>query len=120
MTGLAIFFFNIPGAMMRVLNCVTRRGLLIQAVWCAPVGECHRATVLLEAPPITVDQIVRELESTVGVDRVERLEPPRAEQLAHCRGAEVTGGNNGSTVIKLPGPLEENRFLLDWLGAARR
>ena len=81
MTGLAISFHNIPGAMMRVLNCFTRRGLLIEAVWCAPVGDHHRATVLVEAPPITIDQIVRELESTVGVDRVERLEKAQVEQL---------------------------------------
>jgi acetolactate synthase small subunit len=81
MTGLAISFHNIPGAMMRVLNCVTRRGLLIEAVWCAPEGDRHRATLLFEAPPITVDQIVRELESTVGVDRVERLDKPQVERL---------------------------------------
>jgi len=81
MTGLAIYFHNIPGAMMRVLNCFTRRGLLIEAVWCAPVGDRHRATVLVEAQPITVDQIVRELESTVGVDCVERLSQPQVEEL---------------------------------------
>ena len=81
MTGLAISFHNIPGAMMRVLNCFTRRGLLIEAVWCAPVDDHHRATVLGAAPPITVDQIVRELESTVGVDGVERLDEPQVEQL---------------------------------------
>ena len=116
MTGLAVYFHNIPGAMMRVLNCFTRRGLLIQAVWCAPVGDRHRATVLVEAPPITVDQIVRELESTVGVEKVERLEKPAAEQLATRRAPEVLS-DNGSTVIKVSGPPEENRFLLEWLGA---
>ena len=116
-TGLAIYFHNIPGAMMRVLNCFARRGLRIQAVWCAPVGDHHRATVLVEAQPITMDQIIRELESTVGVDRVERLETPRAEQLAHGHAPEVTSGENGSTVIKVPGSPEENRFLLSWLGA---
>ncbi|HEV8612597.1 MAG TPA: hypothetical protein VGQ73_03740, partial [Gemmatimonadales bacterium] len=119
MTGVAIYFHNIPGAMMRVLNCFTRRGLLLEAVWCAPVGEHHRATVLVEAPPITIDQTVRELNSTVGVDRVEVLEAPKAEQWAGGRAPEVVGGDNGSTVIKVPGPAEEYRFLLDWLGAAR-
>ena len=49
MTGLAIDFFNIPGAMMRVLNCFTRRGLIIESVWCTPSGDRHRATVLTEA-----------------------------------------------------------------------
>ena len=119
MTGIAIYFFNIPGAMMRVLNCFTRRGLIIQAVWCAPVGDRHRATVLVEAKPITMEQIVRELNSTVGVDRVEALESPSAEQLAHWHAPEVTKGDNGSTVIKVSGPVEENRFLLDWLGTPR-
>lgn len=81
MTGVAIDFHNVPGAMMRVFNCFTRRGLLIQAVWCVPAGDRHRATVLVEAQPITVEQIIRELESTVGVDRVERREGPQAEEL---------------------------------------
>src|SRR3989304_1595199 len=89
MTGLAIYFHNIPGAMMRVLNCFTRRGLLIEAVWCAPVDDHHRATVLVEAPPITVDQIVRELESTVGVDRVERLDESQARQWTEGRWPEM-------------------------------
>ena len=89
MTGLAISFHNIPGAMMRVLNCFTRRGLLIEAVWCAPAGGHHRATVLVEAPPITVDQIVRELESTVGVNRVERLDESETQQWTRWRWPEM-------------------------------
>ena len=115
MHGIAIYFFNIPGAMMRVLNCFTRRGLIIEAVWCAPVGDRHRATVLVEAKPITVEQIVRELKSTVGVDSVQVLEKPQAEHLARTH-AEITNGTNGSTVVKLSGPAEENRHLLEWLG----
>ena len=89
MTGLAIYFHNIPGAMMRVLNCFTRRGLLIEAVWCAPLGDRHRATVLVEAQPITMDQIVRELESTVGVDSVERLDESQAQQWTRWRWPEM-------------------------------
>ena len=89
MNGLAISFHNIPGAMMRVLNCFTRRGLLIEAAWCAPFEGHHRATVLVEAPPITIDQIVRELESTVGVDSVERLDEPQAQQWAAWRWPEM-------------------------------
>ena len=81
MMAIGVDFHNIPGAMMRVLNCFTRRGLLIEAVWCGPVGEHHRANVLVEAQPITMEQIVRELESTVGVDRVEQLNPAQAAQL---------------------------------------
>ncbi len=118
MTGLAIYFFNIPGAMMRVLNCFTRRGLLIEAVWCAPVGDRHRATVLVKAAPLTMEQIVRELESTVGVDRVQALEKPQADQLAKLHSPEVIAAENGSTVIKVSGPPEENGFLLAWLGSA--
>jgi acetolactate synthase small subunit len=116
MTGLAIYFFNIPGAMMRVLNCFTRRGLLIQAVWCAPIGERHRATVLVEAAPVTMEQIVRELESTVGVDHVEALEKPSAEELLRMRSPEIATAENGSTVIKVPGSPDENRNLLAWFG----
>ena len=82
MTGLAIDFFNIPGAMMRVLNCFTRRGLIIESVWCTPSGDRHRATVLTEASPLTMEQIIRELESTVGVDRVATLSKAQAEMLA--------------------------------------
>jgi len=66
--------------MMRVLNCFTRRGLRIEAVWCAPMEDHHLATVLVEAQPITLSQIVRELESTVGVDRVDRLDELQAQQ----------------------------------------
>jgi acetolactate synthase small subunit len=69
-TGLTVDFHNIPGAMMRVLNAFTRRGLVIQAVQCAPVGDHHRAHVVVEAMPITMEQTIRELESTVGVDSV--------------------------------------------------
>ena len=89
MTGLAIYFHNIPGAMMRVLNCFTRRGLIIEAVWCAPLGDRHRATVLVEAQPITMDQIVRELESTVGVDSVERLDESQTQQWTQWRWPEM-------------------------------
>ena len=89
MTGLAIDFYNIPGAMMRVLNCFTRRGLVIQAVWCAPSGDRHRATVLVEAAPITITQIVRELNSTVGVDRVEELAAPQVAELVQSYSTEV-------------------------------
>ena len=83
MTALAVDFHNIPGAMMRVLNCFTRRGLLIQAVQCGPAGDRHRARVVVEAQPITIEQTVRELESTVGVDRVARMDPAQAAQLLH-------------------------------------
>ena len=60
-----------------------------EAVWCAPAGDHHRATVLVEAPPITVDQIVRELESTVGVDRVERLDESETQQWTRWRWPEM-------------------------------
>ena len=101
MTGVAIYFHNIPGAMMRVLNCFTRRGLLLQAVWCAPMGEQHRATVLVEASPVTIDQIVRELESTVGVDRVERLEKFQVDQLTRQDSPEAASGDHGSIAGKV-------------------
>ncbi len=74
---------------MRVLNCFTRRGLLIQSAWCVPSGDRHCATVLVEAAPLTMEQIVRELESTVGVDRVEALEKARVEQLAKLQSPEM-------------------------------
>ena len=92
MTALTVDFHNIPGALMRVLNCFTRRGLVIQRVWSGPAGDRHRATVLVEAQPITVEQIVRELESTVGVDRIERLNPSEVEQLTQWRFPEVPAG----------------------------
>ena len=75
--------------MMRVLNCFTRRGLLIEAVWCAPAGDRHRATVLTQAAPLTMEQIVRELESTVGVDRVEGLGETQVEYLAKLQAPEI-------------------------------
>ena len=83
LTGLVVDFHNIPGAMMRVLNCFTRRGLLIEAVECRPAGDRHRARVVVEAQPITIEQTIRELESTVGVDSVSPMDPATAERLLH-------------------------------------
>ena len=80
-TGLIVEFHNIPGALMRVLNCFTRRGLVIDAVQCGPAGERHRARVVVEAQPITIEQTVRELESTVGVDLVALMDPAEAARL---------------------------------------
>ncbi len=81
MTGLTIDFHNIPGAMMRVLNTFSRRGLVIESVWCGPAGDHHRAHVLVDAQPITIEQTVRELESTVGVDGVAPLNEAEAAPL---------------------------------------
>jgi len=80
-TGLIVEFHNIPGALMRVLNCFTRRGLVIDAVECGPAGERHRARVVVEAQPITIEQTVRELESTVGVDSVSPMSPAAAAHM---------------------------------------
>ena len=80
-TGLIVEYHNIPGALMRVLNCFTRRGLVIDAVECGPAGDRHRARVVVEAQPITIEQTVRELESTVGVDSVSPMDPAQANQL---------------------------------------
>ncbi len=83
LTGIAVEFHNIPGALMRVLNCFTRRGLLIEAVDCHPAGDRHRARVVVQAQPITIEQTVRELESTVGVDSVSRMDSAAATALLH-------------------------------------
>ena len=80
-TGLTVDFHNIPGAMMRVLNSFTRRGLVIQAVHCGPVGDHHRAHVVVQALPITMEQTIRELESTVGVDIVAPIAQQQIEKL---------------------------------------
>jgi len=81
LTGLVVDYHNIPGAMMRVLNCFTRRGLVIEAVHCGPTGDRHRARVVVEAQPITIEQTIRELESTVGVDSVAPMDAAQAAQL---------------------------------------
>jgi acetolactate synthase small subunit len=80
-TGLIVEFHNIPGALMRVLNCFTRRGLVIDAVQSGPAGDRHRARVVVEALPITIEQTVRELESTVGVDTVAPMDPAEAARM---------------------------------------
>jgi acetolactate synthase small subunit len=72
--------------MMRVLNAFTRRGLVIESVWCGPSGDHHRAHVLVDAQAITIEQTVRELESTVGVDGVAPLnESEEATLLRHAK-----------------------------------
>jgi acetolactate synthase small subunit len=83
LTALSVDYHNIPGALMRVLNTFTRRGLVIQAVQAGPLGGHHRATVAVEAQPITIEQIVRELESTVGVESISQLPTEQAENLLH-------------------------------------
>ena len=83
-TGLIVEYHNIPGALMRVLNCFTRRGLVIDAVECGPTGDRHRARVVVEAQPITIEQTIRELESTVGVDSVAPMDPAAAANLLHA------------------------------------
>ena len=82
-TGLIVDYHNIPGALMRVLNCFTRRGLVIQAVAAGPADGHHRARVVVEAQPITIEQTVRELESTVGVEHVSQMDTAQALQLLH-------------------------------------
>ena len=84
-TGLTVDFHNIPGAMMRVLNSFTRRGLVIQAVQCGPVGDHHQAHVVVEALPITMEQTIRELESTVGVDAVAPISTQQIDRLLPVR-----------------------------------
>ncbi|MSO19971.1 MAG: hypothetical protein EXQ56_05810 [Acidobacteria bacterium] len=84
LTGLTVDFHNIPGAMMRVLNSFTRRGLVIQAVQCGPAGDHHRAHVVVEALPITMEQTIRELESTVGVDSVAPIETAQITKLLNA------------------------------------
>ena len=86
-TRLIVEFHNIPGALMRVLNCFTRRGLVIDAVQCGPAGERHRARIVVEAQPITIEQTVRELESTVGVDSVAPMDPAAAEAMLRPTGS---------------------------------
>jgi acetolactate synthase small subunit len=84
LTGLIVDYHNIPGALMRVLNCFTRRGLVIQAVQAGPAGDRCRARVVVEAQPITIEQTVRELESTVGVDGVSAMDPAHAARMLHA------------------------------------
>ncbi|MGH9535784.1 MAG: hypothetical protein ACRD2E_13115 [Terriglobales bacterium] len=65
-----IRYHNRQGALLRILNAVSRRGLDFPYVLAEPAGEAHQATLLLEVNPTQLAQLGREWRAIVDVVEV--------------------------------------------------
>ncbi|MGA6980310.1 MAG: hypothetical protein WBZ11_02025 [Candidatus Sulfotelmatobacter sp.] len=62
-----IRYHNSQGALMRILNAVSRRGLDLGSVHAEPGVEHHEVALLLEVTPKQIGQLYREWFSIVDV-----------------------------------------------------
>ena len=62
-----IRYRNAQGALMRILNAISRRGLDLTSVHAEATGEDHAVTLLLEATHKQTGQLCREWYSIVDV-----------------------------------------------------
>jgi acetolactate synthase small subunit len=65
-----IRYRNSQGALMRILNAVSRRGLDLSSVHAEYAGQDHLATILLEVSQKQVGQLYREWNAIVDVIHV--------------------------------------------------
>jgi len=65
-----IRYRNAQGALMRILNAVSRRALDLPSVHAEPAGDYHAVTLELEASPKQIGQLSREWYSIVDVIEV--------------------------------------------------
>lgn len=62
-----IRYRNAQGALMRILNAVSRRALDLTSVHAEDAGECHGVTLFLEVSQKQIGQLSREWYSIVDV-----------------------------------------------------
>jgi acetolactate synthase regulatory subunit len=62
-----IRYRNAQGALMRILNAASRRGLDLTSVHAEAAAQDHAVTLLLEASPKQIGQLCREWYSIVDV-----------------------------------------------------
>jgi acetolactate synthase small subunit len=62
-----IRYRNAQGALMRILNAASRRGLDLTSVHAEAAGDDHAVTLTLEASPKQIGQLSREWYSIVDV-----------------------------------------------------
>jgi len=65
-----IRYRNAQGALMRILNAVSRRGLDLTSVHAEYAGQDHAVTLLLEVNPKQIGQLYREWYAIVDVTDV--------------------------------------------------
>jgi acetolactate synthase small subunit len=65
-----IRYRNAQGALMRILNAVSRRGLDLTSVHAEYAGQDHAVTLLLEVPHKQIGQLYREWHAIVDVIEV--------------------------------------------------
>jgi acetolactate synthase small subunit len=65
-----IRYRNEQGALMRILNAISRRGLDLTSVHAEATGQHHGVTLLLEASQKQIGQLSREWHSIVDVIEV--------------------------------------------------
>src|SRR5260370_40760499 len=74
-----IRYRNAQGALMRILNAVSRRGLDLTSVHAEYAGQDHAVTLLLQVTPKQTGQLYREWHAIVDVMEV-RSSPVTREQ----------------------------------------
>src|SRR5258708_19914723 len=65
-----IRYRNAQGALMRILNAVSRRGLDLTSVHAEYAGQDHAVTLLLQVTPKQIGQLYREWNAIVDVIEV--------------------------------------------------
>lgn len=65
-----IRYRNAQGALMRILNAVSRRGLDLTSVHAEYAGQDHAVTLLLQVSPKQIGQLYREWYAIVDVTEV--------------------------------------------------
>lgn len=84
-----IRYRNRQGALLRILNAVSRRGLDIPYVLAESAGDSHQATLLLEVTSIQLAQLGREWRSIVDVVDVRQPVPLQPEPAPEGFGSPV-------------------------------
>src|SRR5277367_1486179 len=74
-----IRYRNAQGALMRILNAVSRRGLDLTSVHAEYAGQDHAVTLLLQVSHKQIGQLYREWHSIVDVIEVHSSPAVRAE-----------------------------------------
>jgi acetolactate synthase small subunit len=77
-----IRYRNAQGALMRILNAVTRRGLDLTSVHAEYAGQDHAVTLLLEVNQKQIGQLHREWNAIVDVTDVRSSAPVRDHEEA--------------------------------------
>lgn len=90
-----IRYRNSQGALMRILNAVSRRGLDLSSVHAEPMSEHYEVALLLEVTPKQVGQLYREWFSIVDVIDVRSSVGLNGHETAQWVPLPPTSAGNG-------------------------